>query len=179
MQGSLNSELTSLGKSQATKLATKLASLNLDKIFSSTATRASQTANLIFDDQPIIHSDDLQEIAMGNWEGKTYTQIKTESPKEWFNFFKDPFSYTPSKGGESFDDLEKRLKKFIDHEQIKSMTGHIAIVSHRITLKMLISILQQDKALFNHIDLDPTSLSILTLANDASKIACLNDTTHY
>lgn len=179
MQGSLNSDLTALGENQAKKLSKTLAVSHFDKVYSSTTTRAIQSSKLIFQNQDLQYAKALQEIAMGEWEGKTYSQIEQTSPQEWYNFFHDPLAYRPSKGGETFNALKMRLKQFIADENLENLNGRIAIVSHRITIKMLISLLIDDEKLFNHIDLDPTSLSVLVHQNDTFKIKTLNNTAHY
>lgn len=179
MQGSLNSDLTALGENQAKKLSKTLAVSHFDKVYSSTTTRAIQSAKLIFQNHDLQYAKALEEIAMGEWEGRTYSQIEETSPQEWYNFFHDPLAYSPSKGGETFNALKMRLKQFIADENFKNLSGRVAIVSHRITIKMLISLLIDDEKLFNHIDLDPTSLTILVYQDDTFKIKTLNSTAHY
>lgn len=179
MQGAKNSNLTIKGKTQAIALGKKLAPINFDKIYASSTARAVETSKLIFPDKNINHSLYLREIAMGAWEGKTYSQIQEHDPEEWNNFFNAPFSYKPSNGGESFKQLEQRLENFINTEKLFSQDGIIGIVSHRITLRMLLSILLKDKKLFSQIDLNPTSLSMVEINNNTCTINYLNDTSHY
>ncbi|MDN6070411.1 MAG: histidine phosphatase family protein [Lactococcus plantarum] len=179
MQGNMNSNLTYQGRTQAMALGNKLKSIKFNKIYTSSITRAIETSNLIFPDKMIHASDSLGEIAMGEWEGKTYHKIEEKYPEEWYNFFNNPFNYLPSTGGESFLQLENRLKNFINTEHMFSQDGVIAIVSHRITLRMFLSILLKEKQLFSKIDLDPTSLSVVEINNGSCEINCLNDTSHY
>lgn len=178
MQGSLNSDLTDLGKSQAEKLSTSLSALNFDRIYCSTATRAIQTAELVFPNQKLALSEDLREIGMGTWEGQTYDQIAATDPQAWYNFFNAPFDYQPSANGESFKGLENRLRHFLEVENLSEKSGRIAIVSHRITLRMLLSICLADKAVFSDIDLKPTSVSILELRGNTYQVKVINDHSH-
>lgn len=141
MQGSLNSDLTVEGVKQAVSLGKELNKHYFDHIYSSTSPRALETSRLIFGDEKKTSSDLLGEIAMGAWEGKTYQEIEKLAPLEWNNFFNHPFNYFPSKDGESFAQLEARLKVFIKEEGLRERSGKIAIVSHRITIRMLISLL--------------------------------------
>ncbi len=179
MQGAKNSNLTTEGKTQAISLGKKLESINFNRIYASSTARAVETSKLIFPDKNINYSSYLREIAMGDWEGKTYSQIQEDDPNEWNNFFNAPFNYKPSSGGESFNQLEQRLEHFINTERLFSQDGVIAIVSHRITLRMLLSILLKDKKLFSDIDLSPTSLSVVEINNKTCNIKYLNDTSHY
>ncbi|EKZ0407294.1 histidine phosphatase family protein [Enterococcus faecalis] len=179
MQGTMNSNLTSQGKTQAISLGKKLESFNFNKIYSSSTARAVETSKLIFPDKFISYSTYLCEIAMGEWEGKTYSQIQENDPTEWDNFFNAPFNYKPSSGGESFNQLEKRLKNFITTENLFNQEGAIAIISHRITLRMFLSILLKEKKLFSDIDLNPTSLSLIEIDNGTCTIKYLNNTSHY
>ncbi|GGE29543.1 phosphoglycerate mutase [Pullulanibacillus camelliae] len=179
MQGTMNSNLTDQGRKQAIALGKKLRSINFNKIYSSSTPRAIETSKHIFPSKNINYSSLLCEIAMGEWEGKTYSQIEKNNPKEWNNFFNAPFRYKPSKGGESFNQLENRLKKFIDTEELFSQKGVIAIVSHRITLRMLLSLLLKERELFSEIDIKPTSVSVVEIDNTKCHIKYLNDTSHY
>lgn len=179
MQGSKNSKLTAQGIKQAIMLGKKLKTVKFSKIYSSSTPRAAETTRFIFSNMEIDYSTSLNEIAMGEWEGKIYTQIEKMNPKEWHNFFNDPFNYNPSKGGESFAELKNRLKQFIYTEKLFSQEGIIAIVSHRITLRMLLSILLEDEELFSQIDLSPTSLSVIEIDDNTCKVNYLNDISHY
>ena len=76
MQGNMNSNLTYQGRTQAMALGNKLKSIKFNKIYTSSITRAIETSNLIFPDKMIHASDSLGEIAMGEWEGKTYHKIE-------------------------------------------------------------------------------------------------------
>ncbi|SHN86936.1 histidine phosphatase family protein [Desulfitobacterium chlororespirans] len=179
MQGSKDSKLTDQGIKQAIMLGKKLKPVKFNKIYSSSATRTMETSGFIFPSMEVCYSTSLNEIAMGEWEGRTYTQIEKMNPKEWHNFFNDPFNYNPSKGGESFAKLKNRLKQFIYTERLFSQEGNIAIVSHRITLRMLLSILLEEKELFSEIDLSPTSLSVIEIDDNTCKVKYLNNISHY
>ncbi|MDT2860332.1 histidine phosphatase family protein [Lactococcus lactis] len=179
MQGSLNSDLTVEGVEQAASLGKELNKHYFDHIYSSTSPRALETSRLIFGDKKKTSSDLLGEIAMGAWEGKTYQEIEKLAPLEWNNFFNHPFNYFPSKDGESFAQLEARLKVFIKEEGLRERSGKIAIVSHRITIRMLISLLLNNKELYGKMDLSSTSLSIIEIKNKKAKLKLLNSTAHY
>lgn len=179
MQGSLNSDLTDLGQAQAVKLGDKLSEIKFDHIYCSDAPRAKQTAQLVFPNQLLQEAEGLREIAMGDWEGKTYDEIEAQDPIAWYQFFQAPFDYQPTAGGESFADLENRLREFVKSEKLAERTGTIALVSHRITLRMLLSILLADSELFSRIDLSPTSVSILDGMAAGYVVKQLNDTSHY
>ena len=179
MQGSLNSDLTVEGVGQAVSLGKELSKHYFDHIYSSTSPRALETSRLIFGDEKKTSSDLLGEIAMGAWEGKTYQEIEKLAPLEWNNFFNHPFNYFPTKDGESFAQLEARLKVFIKEEGLRERSGKIAIVSHRITIRMLISLLLNNKELYGEMDLSSTSLSIIEVENKKAKLKLLNSTAHY
>ena len=178
MQGSKNSDLTAVGEMQARMLGKKLASIHFDLIYASDSERAQQTTQLIFNKRPYNTNSDLREIAMGSWEGLTYQDIERLNPLEWHNFFHNPDAFTPIGGGESFEDLRKRTNHFIETVLLSEKHERIAVVSHRITLRMLLSIIQNDPTLFSTIDLDPTSLSIVTVNDGHFEIVDINNTDH-
>lgn len=111
MQGFQNSPLTELGQFQARQLSHRLATFpTIDRIVASPSPRAQQTAHLVNLDLglPITTDAAFQELNMGNWEGRTYTEIEAASPQEWANFWQAPEQFQASNGGETFADLATR-----------------------------------------------------------------------
>ena len=81
MQGWQNSDLTDVGKNQAILLGEKLEkeAIVFDAFYSSPSERALETRGLINQSLrfPEYEASGLQEINMGNWEGKTYDEKGT------------------------------------------------------------------------------------------------------
>ena len=113
-QGRIDIELNSNGRMLAGKLGEKLENVHFDCIYSSPLSRAYETANLIRGHRniQIIKNDLLAEIAFGELEGCLSDDfLNTDNPRKYF--FSEPQKYVPPKGGESFEQLCQRTKKFI------------------------------------------------------------------
>lgn len=146
-QGRIDIELNSQGRSMAGKLGEKLENTFFDCIYSSPLSRAYETANLIRGHRniQIIKNDLLTEIAFGEMEGSlTEDFFATETPRKYF--FSEPQKYVPPKGGESFEEICQRTKKFIQtviepkfHE---NPNGCYMIVAHGALIASMICYLE-------------------------------------
>lgn len=111
--------LTEKGAEQAQSAAGHLESLlkgrNPDKILRGTALRVKQSA------EPLVAKFNLEteevegfeEWQVGDWEGRTYLDIKKNSPEQYQAWCKDPIGNAPP-GGESISALADRIGKAID-----------------------------------------------------------------
>lgn len=181
MQGFQNSPLTELGQFQARQLSHRLATFPaIDRIVASPSPRAQQTAQLVNLDLglPITTDAAFQELNMGNWEGQTYTEIEAASPQEWANFWQAPDQFKASNGGETFADLAARALAGFNALVQQAPNQTIAVVSHRITIRVLLSrLLNVD---INQIDdPKPTSLTQLTVTDNRCQLLLMNSVTHY
>jgi probable phosphoglycerate mutase len=87
-------------------------------------------------DNPIIYSEELQELSQGDWEGKLRSKIYTSemlaeiNSNQWL--FKAP-------NGESQKEVEERMLYFIEQNIINQYsTGKFLIVGHGIAFKCLL-----------------------------------------
>ncbi len=130
-QTSLNEE----GIKQAQKLADYLKSETIVFAYVSTQERAVYTAKEVLKHHPkvkLVHTPHLKEQNLGIYEGAKkdeWKEIKAKS-KEPFHLFK------PEKG-ESYEDLQNRVKKFFDELIAKHENDTVLLVSHAGTLGML------------------------------------------
>jgi broad specificity phosphatase PhoE len=130
MQGWSDSELTENGKKNAKCLGARLKDINLTTIYSSPSNRTIKTAKLISSARniPIIINDNLKEIKMGEWEGKTISYLEQTYPNEYFSFWNTPLLYKPMKG-ETFRDLQSRVIEALNQIQKDNSSGHVLIVT--------------------------------------------------
>ncbi|RSU16315.1 hypothetical protein CBF28_01955 [Vagococcus carniphilus] len=181
MQGLKNSELTEKGITQAKLLGEKLKKqVPIDLIVTSPSIRAQKTTHYINQKMnlPIEVNNGFQEINMGNWEGKTYEEIKKEAPLEWHNFWFNPASFQALNGGETFDTLSNRCGSSLD-ELIQMNEGKkIAIVSHRITIKSMVSTILNEP-LEELEDVLPNSLTIIKKEKNRANLELFSDISHY
>ncbi|MGX7418213.1 histidine phosphatase family protein [Carnobacterium gallinarum] len=184
MQGQLNSALTNLGIQQAQALSNFLPEKKIDCCYVSTSLRAIQTAQLITTKLaiPINESSQLQEIKMGPWEGQSKLEIQQNYPHSWEQFWHAPHDYQPNGNGENFQQLQQRsvakIKKICHENNGKT----ILIVSHRITIKVLLAhFLEQPLMdLWKNGDILPTSLSCVEISSDhTNNVTLYSDISHY
>lgn len=140
IQGQTGGILTPKGREQTSKLALRLENEKIDIIYSSDLKRASDTAKEILkyhQDVPVFYTPLLRERAFGKWEGRPIP--------EWRKYCKERGltrrEVRPEGGGENFQDILKRVKRFMDELVPKHLGDTVLLVSHGGVIKCLYSIL--------------------------------------
>ncbi|MBI4053385.1 MAG: histidine phosphatase family protein [Candidatus Diapherotrites archaeon] len=139
IQGQTDLPLNQNGIIQAGKLAEKLRRFRFDAIFSSDMQRALQTAQEIakfHNGTPLVASRLLREKSYGKGEGKTREENMREFP-EYFAQCEKDYSSAKMPGGESFAELESRVRAFFDGTVNNQKHGTILVVSHSGTSKAI------------------------------------------
>jgi phosphoserine phosphatase len=182
MQGWEDSPLTQEGISDSTKLGEKLRGVPIDQIYSSDAFRALNTAEIIRGNRKIQVTPvkALREINLGIWEGKTFKEIKTESPDLFEAFWNNPESFIPD-GGESFDQVQTRAINFINQKIISEHPeGNFLVVCHTVVIKVILAYYEPRSLsdIWNSPYIHPTSLSLIEFNDGVPKIRFSGDTAH-
>ena len=116
-------ELSELGKQQAKDIRKLVEEQNFDVVFCSDLKRAIDSAELGFGDKyKIIHDKRLREANYGD-----HTQKSAKVFKNNMNEFVD----SPFPCGESYKDVEKRIRDFCEYLKINYSEKHVAIVAHQ------------------------------------------------
>lgn len=128
--GQSDRPLSTLGLKQATLLKEVFSDVPLDNIYCSDLERAQQTAEVIASAHQIlpIARVELRELNMGDWDGKTFSEIRAKYPKEFEERGEDIAYYSPPQG-ESFSDCYKRVIPIFEI-LAKSDDTTILIVGH-------------------------------------------------
>ncbi len=138
-QGSSDIPLNEDGRRQAQEIANQLNADDYDVILSSSLVRAKETADIIAKvlDKDVITSELLAEQNLGDFEGRT----KTELIKLFPQFVSDRlFHYKHITNGESEQKFRARVKA-AKETLLKDYAGkHILLVSHRRWISMLLNI---------------------------------------
>ena len=113
---------------------------DIQKIYSSPSERALKTAISAKGklDVEIELMDELKEMNMGQWEGKTLDQIKEREPENFENYWLRPHLFVKNTG-ENFDEMLARTRKALDRIVKENPAGNVLIVTHGVTLKALMS----------------------------------------
>ena len=116
-------ELSKKGKQQAIDLGQLVTDKKFDVVFCSDLKRAIDSAELGFGDKyKIIQDERLREANYGDHTQKDHRLFKNNM---------DKFIDTPFPNGESYNDVEKRIKSFCEFLKNNYNEKHIAIVAHQ------------------------------------------------
>jgi broad specificity phosphatase PhoE len=118
-----DAELSSLGIEQATALGEKIKDKKFDVVFCSDLSRAVHSANLAFSEKAmVVHDERLRECNYGKYNGKASDIV--EPMQECSITEKFP-------GGESYEDVKKRIAEFLDYLKSRHDGKSVAIVAHK------------------------------------------------
>ncbi len=181
MQGWLDSELTENGERNAQFLGRRLEEVDFTAIYSSPSNRTKRTTELIRGarEVPVYYDENLKEIHMGEWEGKTLTSIKYSYPQEFNSFWNTPHLYTPA-GGETFEQTRLRAAKFLEDIKNQYQSGNVLVVTHSVVIKCLFTIFKNTalEYLWDPPYIHDTSLTIVEIKEDKYKIVLEGDLSH-
>jgi len=183
MQGFQDSPLTEQGIQQALWLRNALQHVHFDVLYTSPSQRAEKTAEILHEqrDCELICHDDLREIYMGDWEGRTRQEVQLQSPDAYVAFWETPHLYIKENGGESYYDLQKRAIGFVNSLLLRHEGETILIVTHAATLKTILNyfagraLAQLWQPPFIH----PTALCKVIAENQRFLIELHGDISHY
>ncbi|UTR09996.1 histidine phosphatase family protein [Evansella sp. LMS18] len=181
MQGWGDSELTESGVRNAEFLSNRLKNIDFAAIYSSPSKRARLTAELIKGERelPVILEDNLKEIHLGEWEGRTVTEIEKTDPDRFHSFWKAPHLYEPQ-GGESYEELRNRLTAFLKNAEETHPSGDVLVVTHSAVIKMLSAIFKELplEKLWDPPYIHDTSLTIVEVDGHGYNIHIEGDISH-
>ena len=161
IQGHLQTELNETGIRQARLAGQALAEEHFDLIVSSDLFRALKTAQLIeeanAENIPIQVTPELREWFLGDFQGRTITEINREYPHvlDAFRYAGDDFAIP---GGERRSEFYARIHKCLDRLAEEHAGKKILLVSHGGCLK----------AVFQKIVGTPTAGAMLPMTSNAS-----------
>lgn len=129
-QGWNDSDLSERGNEQVRRLAERLHELKPTALYSSPLGRALSTAQAIADvtGLEVQTNNDLREMSYGNWEGKSFLDVRTDYKPIYERWIEDP--ECPCPNGESHNDVRRRLERAfaaIDSERPVIVTHGTAI----------------------------------------------------
>lgn len=128
--------LTEKGKKQVKESLKKVEKIDL--IFSSDILRTFQTSKIAEEELKVkpVYEEKLREYNVGFLNGKSIKKLNEFFEKEEERFVKKP------KGGETYNNLFKRSKSFLESLEEKYSNKNILIISHQINLTFLEGILK-------------------------------------
>lgn len=180
-QGQSDVPLNKRGNRQVQALQKRFSQENLSALYTSDLQRAWETAELIASPHHSlspIPEPRFRELSFGDWEGLTYQEIEDQAPDLLDLWQKDLWSTHPP-GGETLQDLSKRV--LAGYEEITSChtEGHILIVAHGGSLQILLChLLGLAPKNYWQLHLSTGSISRVALYEEGAILNALNDTCH-
>ena len=181
--GNVGVELSAEGRHQVARLAVRLAGEPITAIYSSPLSRALDTARIVADPHRLvpIERDGLREITHGHWEGMTRAEVETNFPGEYETWEADPFTFAPTGAESGLAVLARALPV------IRAIVGAhpgrgVAVVSHKATLRLLLSSLLgfEARGYRDRLDQLPACLDIVDFKDALrARLLLFNDTSHY
>ena len=142
-----NPNLTSLGIKQAKTIAQKLKNKKIGLAFQTRLKRSKSTLKEVLKYHPECHKiytdNRMIERSYGSLAGKTHEEIINKHGLDKYNQWHRGYK-TPPPGGESFADVEKRVKSFIKHLKVvaKKEKVNVAISAHGNSIRLFRKIME-------------------------------------
>ena len=181
--GATDVELSEEGIFQAERLSERLADDSIKAVYSSPLKRTVHTATILALPHgltPIIR-EGLREIDHGHWEGLTRAEVESQFAEEYAAWEEDPYTFAPS-GGENGVSIIARALPVIREIVIQHRGKNILVVSHKATLRLLISsVLGFDSRGYrDRLDQSPASLNVVDFKDPVrARLMLFNDVSHY
>ena len=141
--GTIDIPLSKDGVKDAEKAASKLAKLDFGVVITSMQKRALETAEILVGDKvPIVRNSLCNERRFGVMEGLTWDDIQSlDPPILMIRVGHDLHTVNP-KGGEPFEEVWERAKKFRRFVFDRYAGSDILVVSHGVFLQMFHGVLR-------------------------------------
>ena len=172
--------LNETGLRQAELVGKYLSGEKIDLVYSSPLKRAVKTAEAIASFQKIEVNtvENLIDFDYGEWQGLTSGEVKEKYPELYQDWLDTP-EQVSMPGGESLESVLNRAMPFVEDAVMRCGEGKIALVSHRVVLKVLIcALLGLDNSHFWNIRLDNGAITRFTFDGDNVTLVAHNDTSY-
>lgn len=181
--GATDVELSEEGIFQAECLAARLADDAITAVYSSPLRRTVHTAAILGKPHglPPIIRDGLREIDHGRWEGMTRADVEAQFPQEYLAWEEDPYTFAPV-GGENGVSIIARALPVVREIVVEHRGENVLVVSHKATLRLVISSLLgfDPRGYRDRLDQAPASLNVLDFKDVVhARLMLFNDVSHY
>lgn len=181
--GSVDIDVSDEGRFQAEALARRLADDRIAAIYCSPMKRTIETATIIGRPHGLtpVTREDLKEINHGRWEHLTRAEVEARFGGEYASWEADPFTFMPE-GGESGLSVLARALPVIRELVVSYPDQNVAVVSHKATIRLLISSLLgfDPRGYRDRLDMAPACLNVLDFKDPVrARLMLFNDVSHY
>jgi len=181
--GAIGVDLSVEGRAQAERLAERLASEPISAVYASPLSRTVETATILAMPHrlPVVQRDGLREISHGHWEGMSRQDVETQFADEYAAWDADPFTFAPD-GGESGVQVLARALPVIREVVVTHVGQNVLVVSHKATLRLLLSSLLgfDERGYRDRLDQSPACLNVIDFKDPVrARLMLFNDVSHY
>lgn len=181
--GATDVDLSDEGRRQAEALAVRLSDDRITAVYCSPMKRTIETATFIAQPQGLtpIPRDGLREINHGRWESLQRSEVEAQFPEEYAAWEEDPFIYAPQ-DGESGLSVMARALPVIREVVLQHAGENVAVVSHKATIRLIISSLLgfDPRGYRDRLDQAPACLNVLDFKDPVrARLMVFNDVSHY
>ena len=145
IQGQADIPLNEKGEDLAFLTGQKMKDIPFKRIYTSPLSRARRTAELISGQRglPLMEDSRLLEISYGNREGQLLALIHRLPFLRLHRYVSRPAAYVPPKGGETYDDLRKRCREFLEQElkPLEEQMDHVLVCGHGALIREMVCII--------------------------------------
>ncbi|MEU1587599.1 bifunctional RNase H/acid phosphatase [Micromonospora sp. NPDC005710] len=175
--------LSERGRAQVRATAARVAELapSVAAVLSSPLSRCTATAASIagaLGDVPVRTEDDLIECDFGQWEGRTFAEVRQQWPGEMDAWLASPRVAPP--GGESFTHVAERAHRVVSGLLSAYPGETVVVVSHVSPIKLMLrDALAAGDGFLHRLFLDAAGISVLDMWPDGGvAVRTVNDTAH-
>jgi probable phosphoglycerate mutase len=181
--GATDVPLSDVGRGQAARLAERLRSQPITAVYASPLGRTLETAQIISapHELPVQREAGLREISHGRWEEMTRAEVEERYPDEYERWENDPYSFAPLEGETGLAVTARALPALLAIVE-RHAGEHVVIVSHKATIRLLLSCLLgfEPRTYRDRLDQNPAALNILDWKDALHpRLSLFNDTSHY
>jgi phosphoserine phosphatase len=176
-QGRSDVELSPLGRAQAEALGQALGRFRLAAAYVSPMLRAVETAEIALREAglPFTPVEELQELSLGDWEGCTVDEIRSQAGDPYRAWLEAPLDCPPP-GGEPLPDVSARVVRAIDRIiAVHADDDDVLLVAHGGVISVYACHILGCS--FNHLwrlRIDNASLTVVK----PPRLVSVNDTSH-
>lgn len=177
VQGTRNPRLSDRGIKQSQLLADRFNGMKFDAVYSSPLTRAYHTAKILTNSN-ICTIEDLQEIKLGVWEGKTINQVSREYKEIYDQWYQKPLE-VKIPGAETILEFKERVVKTFDKIRAQHPNQEVLVVTHGGVITIYLAhLLEMNLNKLWSISLKNNSVTILSFYEEFPCVLLFNDTCH-
>jgi len=179
-RGAFDVPLNDQGREEAACAAGALRDISLMRIYASPLSRAMETAQIVSSGRAIevVADNAFLDIDYGEWTKMLDAQVQRKFPKLHVAWLKTPH-LVRFPGGETLAEVRQRAVARLRELAAVFAGEAIAVVSHRVTLKLLLAAAKGlDDSHFWNIAVDTAAIALLRTEGATLRLVYENDTRH-